>query len=408
MNRQPIAILALACALIALGLLLAPREGALAQGDPTPPPTPTFITPEEALKRAEEALARTYEIAQSADRSLETVSRMLSFLEVAGAVAGIVLALFTSVGVGAFIYVSRRINKTLEDAEKLRENADQTLHDIQARGEQATRAATLLQIGVQQMLAHNLSAARQTFEEAYALDSSNRAVNYYLGELHSQQGDPERAIPLLRASADEFPQAEAALGYALRLQASRESDPFKRNQLYAQAEQHLLNALRRDPQARDINGASFYATLGGLYRRQGRLDDAIRAYEAASHVTPHSSYPLNNIAMLHLMKGNWQSAEAAFHKSLRIAARAVDGDPFDHWARFDLITAYVALNKDEEAETQMALLAESPPSVGALEAFLSGLEALQKAQCPASARFIARVKALIDQQRALQPAQDHS
>ncbi|MFN7208804.1 MAG: tetratricopeptide repeat protein, partial [Aggregatilineales bacterium] len=212
----------------------------------------------------------------------------------------------------------------------------------------------------------------------------------------------------MRASADEFPQAEAALGYALRLQADRESDWSKRNQLYAQAEQHLLNALQRDPQARDINGASFYATLGGLYRRQGRLDDAIRAYEAASHVTPHSSYPLNNIAMLHLMKGDWQSAEAAFRKSLRIAARAVDGDPFDYWARFDLITAYVALNNDEQAEDQMELLAESPPSIGALEAFLSGLEALKKAQRPASARFIARVKALIDQQRALQPAQDHS
>ncbi|MFN7208805.1 MAG: hypothetical protein ACK4P1_00235 [Aggregatilineales bacterium] len=198
MNRQSIVILALACALIALGLFLAPREGALAQSDPTPPPTPILITPEEALRRAEEALARTDEIAQSADRSLETVSRMLSFLEVAGAVAGIVLALFTSVGVGAFIYISRRINKTLEDAEKLRENADQTLRDIQARGEQATRAATLLQIGVQQMLAHNPSAARQTFEEAYALDSSNRAVNYYLGELYSQQGDPSRDPPLAR------------------------------------------------------------------------------------------------------------------------------------------------------------------------------------------------------------------
>lgn len=406
MNHLRSLILMLLCAVILLGLLSAAAPRAQAQDAPTPIATPTLITPEEALKRAEAALERTDEIAQSTDRALETVSRMLSFLEVAGALAALIVAIVSAFGGIVFVAVSRRLGKTLKDAEQLRANAEQLLRDIQERGEKATRAATLLQIGVQQVNVHNLSAAQQTLEEAHVLDPHNRAVNYYLGETYSQLGDPDRAIPLLRASAEEFPQAEAALGYALRLQAGRQSDQFRRNELYAQAERHFLRALERDPQARDINGASFYATLGGLYRRQGRLEDAIRAYERAAHVTPHSSYPLNNLAMLYLMQGNLNQAEVAFRKSLRIAARVVDGDPFDHWARFDLITAQVALGDYKAAEEQIELLAESPPSAGALESFLSGLEALQKSArgSAQTAQIIERVKALIAQQRAAQSA----
>ncbi|MCS6871645.1 MAG: tetratricopeptide repeat protein [Anaerolineae bacterium] len=403
MNKLRISALMLLGLLTIAGLSLAPLPNVVAQESATPTATPTIVTPEDALRRAEE-------VAQSAQNALETVSRMLSFLEVAGAIAGIVLALATTVGAGAFVYISRRIQRTLKDAEQLRESSEQMLRTIEQRGERATRAATLLQIGVQQMMAHNMNAALQTFEEAHTLDPDNRAVNYYLGELYSQNNDPERAIPLLRTSADEFPQAEAALGYALRLQASRQNDPNLRNQLYAQAEQHFLRALERDKQARDINGASFWATLGGLYRRQGRLDDAIRAYEEASRVTPHSSYPLNNLAMLYLMKGDLEKASETFRRSLRIATRLVDGDPFDHWARFDLITAHAAMRNYDAAEAQFELLAESPPVVGALESFLSGLEALQKSAYgnTRTAQLIERVKALIDQQRGAQPAQDHS
>ncbi|MFQ3536057.1 MAG: tetratricopeptide repeat protein [Aggregatilineales bacterium] len=404
MSKYRIIALGMLCALVLAVLLAAWSPSALAQDGATPTAPATSIAPEEVLKRAEAALQRTDEIAQATDRSLETVSRMLSFLEVAGAIAAIVLTIATTVGAGAFLFVSRRLTKTLKQAEQLHEKAEQMLQDIEQRGEAAARAGMLLQIGVQQMMVHNHSAALLTLEEARTLDPSNRAVNYYLGELYSQMGDPERAIPLLQASADAFPPAQAALGYALRLKAGRQSDPHLRNQLYAQAEQHFLSALERDPQARDINGASFYATLGGLYRRQGRLDDAIRAYQAASHVTPHSSYPLNNLAMLHLMKGDRGTAEEIFRKSARIAAQLVDGDPFDHWARFDLITAFIAVGEHNKAHEQLELLAESPPGVNALESFLSGIEALQQSGVPVDAQLLERLRAIIAKQKAAQPA----
>lgn len=387
-------------ALALVAMLAVPMPRSLAQDGNTPTP----IAPERVLERAEEVLQRAENVAQSSQSALESVSRMLSFLEVAGAIAGVVLAVATAVGGIAIASFFRRMNKALDRAEQLRADAEKTLRDIEERGTNATRAASLLQIGVQQMQAHNQNAALQIFEEAHKLDPSNRAVKYYLGELYTQQGELERAIELLQASVDAFPPSEAALGYALRLMASREKDKDadKCNQLYAEAEKHLLKALERDRNLRDINGASFYATLGGLYRRQGRYEDAIRAYEMAAHVTPHSSYPLNNLAMLYLVQGKLDEAEKTFRKSARVAARVVDGDPFDFWARFDLLTAYIAFGDYDKAEEQMAFLFENPPSAGALESLLSGLYALQKSACgtPQSAQIIKRLEELHKQQKS--------
>ncbi|MCE7947653.1 MAG: hypothetical protein DYG88_09520 [Chloroflexi bacterium CFX4] len=408
-RTRRILLLAAACLLIMAALLALPMPVSHAQDGATPTPIPA----EEALRAAEEAL-------KEAQRATDAVSFVLNFFEVAGVLIGLLLAAGTFAGfrtIGEYRGELKRARQELEEQRaeftRSRQAAEQTLRDIeqritgsladvQQRGEYAARAGALMQLGVQQMEAHNYRAALHTFEEARALDPNNRAVNYYLGELYIQQRDLERAIELLRASGTEYPPAEAALGFALRLQAERHADPNTRNRLYAQAEQHFLNALEHDPQARDINGASFYATLGGLYRRQGRVEDAIRAYEAATHVTPHSSYPFNNLAMLYLMQGKLREADQAFQKSARTAARVIDGDPFDHWARFDMITAQVATGEYDSALRQLDLLAESPPSVGALESLLSGLEAVQSSArgTAVSEQVIGRLQEIIAQQRA--------
>ncbi len=406
-----IVVLAAACVLLGAALFLVPTPATFAQEDVTPTPTP--IPSDDVLKAAGEAL-------KEAQRATDAVSFVLNFFEVAGVLIGLLLAAGTFAGfrtIGEYRGELKKARQELEEQRaefaRSRQTAEQTLRDIeqritssladvQQRGEYATRAGALMQLGVQQMEAHNYRAALNTFEEARALDPDNRAVNYYLGELYIQQRELERAIELLRASGTEYPPAEAALGFALRLQAERHSDPNTRNRLYAQAEQHFLNALENDPQARDINGASFYATLGGLYRRQGRVEDAIRAYEAATHVTPHSSYPFNNLAMLYLMQGKLREADQAFQKSARTAARVIDGDPFDHWARFDMITAQVATGEYDSAARQLDLLAESLPSIGALESLLSGLEAVQSSArgTDQSEQVIARLQEIITQQRA--------
>ena len=70
------------------------------------------------------------------------------------------------------------------------------------------------------------------------------------------------------------------------------------NELYNVAEARLLEALQLDPVLLTPDGESYYGTLGSLYRRQGRIEDALDTYRRAADVTPQRSYPFVNLAML--------------------------------------------------------------------------------------------------------------
>src|SRR5262249_39020616 len=159
------------------------------------------------------------------------------------------------------------------------------------QADKAIRALALMQLGEQQLERHNLKAALQMYKQAFDLDPTNRATNYFLGELYVQDKQLEQGIAHLNralsaSSVIEYAPAEAALGYALRVQAERATDPNRRDELYAESEERFLRALQSDPAALDINGESIQAVLGGLYKRQGRIDKAIYRYEEALKVTP--------------------------------------------------------------------------------------------------------------------------
>ena len=76
----------------------------------------------------------------------------------------------------------------------------------------------------------------------------------------------------------------------------------------------LLAALKLDPHLTDAEGESYYGSLGGLYRRQGRYEDAIEAYLQATRVTPTSSYPLINLASLFWHEGKLDEARQYFQR----------------------------------------------------------------------------------------------
>jgi tetratricopeptide (TPR) repeat protein len=240
-------------------------------------------------------------------------------------------------------------------------------------------------LGEQQMEARNPIAALRTFGDAFRLDPNNRATNYFLGELYLQQRDLKLAMEHLEralAGDDDYPPAEGALGAALRLQADKETDPNRKNLLYAQAEQRLLKALAADSFIRDPYGESYYGALGGLYRRQNRVDDAIRAFQEAEKLTPQNSYPINNLAMLYTMKGIPDRARHMFERAIAISSRSLDGNPFDYWARFDLITAQVGLDQLDKANEHLRIVMDQLKEPGPYESFMRGLLTLRESPVP--------------------------
>lgn len=246
----------------------------------------------------------------------------------------------------------------------------------------AIRALSLLQLGEQQVKARNVKSALRTYQEAYALDPDNPATNYFLGYLYTESRQIEKGIEHLERALtqnEQYPPAEAALAYALRLKADKMADSEEKNLLYAKSEQMFLDALAQDPAVRDVNGESFHAVLGGLYKRLNRMDEAIEAYKAAELVTPQNSYPIINLATLYYLRGDLKQAKHYYERSAAISARMLDDNPFDYWTRFDLSAAQLVLGNLEQAKWQLNLAAQHVRLVGPLETFLHDLERLKAA-----------------------------
>ncbi len=249
----------------------------------------------------------------------------------------------------------------------------------------AIRALSLLQLGEQQLEARNIPSALRTYQEAYALDPNNPATNYFLGYLYTENHQIEQGIEHLQRALTQnahYTPAEGALAYALRLQAEQSTDPVEKKQHYAESEQLFRRALSQEPNLRDINGESFHALLGALYKRQNRMDEAIEAYKKAELVTPQNSYPIVNLATLYYLRGDLEQAKYYYERSVEISSHKLDANPFDYWARFDLSIAQLVLGNQEQARRQFNLAAQHVRHISPLDTFLHNLEQLRDAPTP--------------------------
>src|SRR5579864_1075546 len=320
-------------------------------------PAPTPTAPDNLLVTAQNALTQAQNALVQINQLNGQVSLILGFIQAVGVIGGILAAL---IGVGLGLTGWRTINEYRGELGTAREElgmmkaqlavataeASQVRKDLesanaeqigllQERATDAYRALGLLQIGEQQLEIGNLPAAMQMYHEAHDLNPDNQITNYMLGELYLIERDIPHAIKYLERARELGPTMApvyAAIGLAHRLQGDKIEDQVKRNQAYAEAEQLLLKAVEINHGVRDVNKESVYSTLGSLYRREGRLDDAIRAYESAEKITPNSSYPLINLGQLYYTRGEVGKAGEEFARALPISLRRSDSNPSDIWA----------------------------------------------------------------------------
>jgi len=295
-----------------------------------------------------------------------------------------------------------RIEQELETAtanigelELLQARIDQSLQTMQTQldggmkrvtdhADKSAQALGLVQLAQQQLHRGDVAGAMAHLEQASQLDPDNRALHYVTGDASVRQGDLTGGAEHLRqagAGNGDYPSADVLYAYALRLQGDAAKNPAEREQLYNQAGAIFLKALEKNPYLLDANGESVFGALGSLYRRQQRIPQAIAFYQQAQKVTPHNSYPVNNLAILEWLQGNRDKAAQYFQQSLDLATRQLTVSPADYWAWFDRITAEIALGKAPEDVSQhldTALNVAHDPD--ALRKFLDGLQEL--AQLP--------------------------
>jgi tetratricopeptide (TPR) repeat protein len=201
----------------------------------------------------------------------------------------------------------------------------------------------------------------------------------------------------------ELPQALATLGYVYRRQAEELSMGPERIEKFNLAEAKLLEALRISPRLIDDDGESWWGSLGGLYRRQGQVDQAIYAYEQAAKVTPRSSYPFSNLALLFMAKRDRQAMLQTYEKVEQLALTESQAEANNYWAFGDLLTSRLALGKVELADATLASLFYTTPagSSYSLELVIETLERLMEAlggpqEAPHIPPYIQQIREHID------------
>ena len=340
-----------------------------------------------AVAEAQAAAAAARISTEDAERYASDASRFLGIFEAISVAIALAAAAFGLIGVTRLFSAQNELAKARETVERelteirmrfeaemtsksdeLRELREEMVASVAQQRKMttdATLALALLPVGERQYKAQDLQGAADTYERALALDRDNPLIHYRLGYVYVQNGQLEQAehnlIHALKIDP-KFLLAVAALGYVYRRMAEKLPVGIERDQLLNRSEAHLLKALREAPKLVDDDGEAWWGSLGGLYRRRGQIDQAIYAYEQAALVTPRSSYPFSNLALLYTAKGDRDAMLQTYKQVERLAWGETMADVDNFWAYSDLLTSRLALRKLDEAEIALESVLGSAPT----------------------------------------------
>jgi tetratricopeptide (TPR) repeat protein len=416
--------------LLSIVVLLAIALPVFAQETPV---DPSSYTPEElealverveaAADRAETALAEMDEIGQRADDSVSYAYDLFGFFEVMSAIMGIGVPLLAVI---AGFLGFNRLRSAESELKETREKFGQELQARQAEFDalrdqlrasaqeqrdsavNTSLAQALLPLGERQYRAQDFAGALDTYRRALELDPDNPSIHYRLGYVYTHSGELDLAKKHLARSLevdDKFTPSRAALGYVYRRQGDKLPMGIERDTVYNQAEDNFLKALNVSPKLVDEDGESWWGSLGGLYRRRGQTEQAIHAYENCATVTPQSSYPFSNLALLYATTHNRRRMIETYVRVEKLAYREVQAEVDNYWAYADLVVARLAQGKIREAETILDTTLGLAPAdssymlemlLDTLARLLAALEANERGPVQ---QVMERIRAYYDQQQ---------
>jgi tetratricopeptide (TPR) repeat protein len=409
-----LALLLIGC-FLAVGFSNAERSAAQS---PTASPTATLDT-QKVLDAANQANKDAEQAVNNANQAMGTINLLLSFIQVFGLIVTIFTTIAAVFGISSITQFRQSVEEKLasraaeieqaqtelrteekrlfEAMQEARQGAEARVAELAGQvrqvHEESTRAVhafTLMQLGEQQLELNNLQGARKLYESALAIDPNNQAINYFLGELLLHNLEIDRGLELLQKAhqlAQEYDPkgahyapVEAAIGYGLRLKAEHTADEADRELLFAQSVKQLRKALEIDPNVLNLRRESFYGSLGGLYKRRGKYEQAIESYERAHEITPASSYPVINLANLHYRQGNLEQARDYYAQSERNAEIKLTRNPRDKWTRLNRVVARIVLDNlsgaQDDLDEVMRLATQGEIGQEDMERILSDMDML--------------------------------
>jgi tetratricopeptide (TPR) repeat protein len=412
--------------LLLIALLIFPLV-AFAQ-ESTPEPAPISATLDavvqsmnEAVERAERAADDARNYADDArvhmDTQLDRANGLMDlFQNVIQTIFGIFGIITPILAIAAGFLGFNRLNNASNELKEAKEQFEKDVQvkqaellavrqDLEASARQqresaakANLALSLLPLGERQYQANDYQGAIDTYKRALVLDPDSVVAQYRLGYVYTQAGmleDAKAQLDAALANQPDFAPALAALGYVTRRMADKMVDSPEKSILYTDAERLLLRALTASPKLIDENDEAWWGSLGGLYRRRGQIQQAIFAYNKATEATPHSSYAHGNLALLYAQTGNVESMLETYVRVEQLAWGEVQGKIDNYWGYADLLTARLALGKQEKAEEALESVLRTVPSESP-EAFKMLLETLRRLQQVLGEERGAHISSFID------------
>lgn len=184
-------------------------------------------------------------------------------------------------------------------------------------------------------------------------------------------------VGLLRPNAGpmELAQARAAFREALRLQPNNPDYLVALGRAYL-ADADLLSARAQLEQALKLDRRSprARAWLGNTLLRMGQLEPALAILNPLSREYPRDGALWIDIGLCHLKSARYEPASEAF-------ARALEVDPNDSTAHYNLMRCYTAMNRLTDARREEAVfraLQDDEPLTNLVEPFLQAHPSLRR------------------------------
>lgn len=185
--------------------------------------------------------------------------------------------------------------------------------------------------------------------ELTEVDKLEDDVYYEIALIHYLKEERDNAEKYYQKAIEKNPShvhSIVGLGVLNRIKADEADlaqETSQKGHYLMQAHTFFHNALTLQPDIRDTNDESVWASLGGICKRMKRQTEAIQYYLEATKYKK-SAYPYINLGLLHMELQQRDQMIANFRVALYFAKAKLRVTPGDRWAHNDELVSQLVLN----------------------------------------------------------------